>query len=926
MRLIILILIVSCTSLFAQNIWVNEFHYDNPSTDENEFIEIILDTSDASYTLSDFTISLYNGSTSPTTGGKIYNTKTLNQYTRGTTDSSFIVFYYNYPVNGIQNGDPDGICIDYQGTVVPGQFISYGGTFEAKDGPALGMTSVDIGVVEGSSSADSSLQLTGTGTTYANFEWQEPRDRSPGFVNDGQTLKPSPILPEPSNHVTNFKVDTVTNASATLTWTGSVGAQVPQKYLVMARSSEATFYEVKDSLNIDDDSDWSDGVIAQNLSHQDGENGYTFSGLNDTTKYFFTIYPYTNTGVNTDYKTDPPIPVDSAITRKTPLIAISEIRQNLNDYKGKLVKIAGIVTGKVSGKSELDDGFFMQDKAQPWSGIYIADEAYASSVAMADSIIISGEVTEVFGLPQLINISKLETVSGEYSMPGPYDVTTGTFADDQYLCLLVKIAEAQCTNPDAGHGEWQINDGSGVMNVDDLIYAFTPEGGKNYTVTGLGYYAFGSYKLVPRNMDDIKLITTAPIIIHIGSSALAPESDTDFIDTVMVTSKFELDTVVLKYTVNRGLVTDIPMIKSGNDSTFTATIEAASYSDGDAIEYWIFATNTNYDTTESSKRGYFAGMTNISSLLQLDDQKALIYNGLYARTNGVATVANGVLHGQNLSVAIQYASYGAIRLFKSNAANYIIEPGHNYTIVGMVNQYNGLNQIIPEDTLTDITDNGLATMPDAFTIDLATLLSAPESFENLLIRIENADTLGAGDNWPGKSQSANMIITDDAGVSDLELRIERSTDIGGNTEPAWPQHITGVFGQYDWEAPYDEGYQILPRSMNDFSDATGIQATEKTLLPTKLALHNAYPNPFNPSTTISYDIPSNLIDAGSVKLAIYNTLGQKVRTLQTIGSAGQHKITWYGKSDNGSQVASGIYFVVFRADSKMFSRKIVLVR
>jgi hypothetical protein len=162
-----LIFLLLSVSSFSQNAWINEFHYDNVSTDSLEFIEIVIQNP-GSFLLSDFTITLYNGN-----NGSSYNTQTLDQFTFSQVDpndNSFSYYYFIYPANGIQNGSPDGICLDYQGSVI--LFTSYEGTFTATDGPANGLLSTDIGVSETTSTpVGSSVGLTGSGTQYSDFTW-----------------------------------------------------------------------------------------------------------------------------------------------------------------------------------------------------------------------------------------------------------------------------------------------------------------------------------------------------------------------------------------------------------------------------------------------------------------------------------------------------------------------------------------------------------------------------------------------------------------------------------------------------------------------------------------------------------------------------------------------------------------------------------
>ncbi len=173
------------TTARAQNAWINEFHYDNASTDANEFVEIVLENA-GSFALSDFVLVLYNGA-----NGKAYGTHSLDTFTEGATVGNYTL-YYKY-IAGIQNGAPDGLALCYQGSLI--QFLSYEGIFTATDGCAASITSTDIGVVEdGNGSSSASLQLTGTGSDYANFTWSGPAAASPGNPNTDQTLISRPVV------------------------------------------------------------------------------------------------------------------------------------------------------------------------------------------------------------------------------------------------------------------------------------------------------------------------------------------------------------------------------------------------------------------------------------------------------------------------------------------------------------------------------------------------------------------------------------------------------------------------------------------------------------------------------------------------------------------------------------------------------------
>jgi len=86
-------------------------------------------------------------------------------------------------------------------------------------------------------------------------------------------------------------------------------------------------------------------------------------------------------------------------------------------------------------------------------------------------------------------------------------------------------------------------------------------------------------------------------------------------------------------------------------------------------------------------------------------------------------------------------------------------------------------------------------------------------------------------------------------------------------------------------------------------------------------LHNAYPNPFNPSTTISY----SLQHPSAVMLDIYNTRGQKVRSFTAQHyQAGLFSIVWDGKDHSGRKVPSGIYYYRLQAGSYRETKKMVM--
>lgn len=90
-----------------------------------------------------------------------------------------------------------------------------------------------------------------------------------------------------------------------------------------------------------------------------------------------------------------------------------------------------------------------------------------------------------------------------------------------------------------------------------------------------------------------------------------------------------------------------------------------------------------------------------------------------------------------------------------------------------------------------------------------------------------------------------------------------------------------------------------------------------------LALHANYPNPFNPTTSIRFSLPSD----GFVELSIYNIQGQLVRQLISgFQNAGQHEVIWNSRNNEGLNVASGIYLYRLKFGNQILTRKLTLVK
>jgi endonuclease I len=172
----------------SAEVFVNEIHYDNSGSDTGERIEVAATSGE---NLGSYRIYLYNGSTP--SAATYYDNDLLPVGSTVACGGSVRIATLNYAANGIQNGANDGFAlVNGSGQVV--QFLSYEGAITASNGPAAGRTSANLPVSENESPANTSLQLGGTGSGYANFTWRASATQTFGACNSAQTFS-APNLP-----------------------------------------------------------------------------------------------------------------------------------------------------------------------------------------------------------------------------------------------------------------------------------------------------------------------------------------------------------------------------------------------------------------------------------------------------------------------------------------------------------------------------------------------------------------------------------------------------------------------------------------------------------------------------------------------------------------------------------------------------------
>ena len=163
----------------TQPVRISEFHYDNSGNDTNEWIEI---SAPGGTSLQGYTIALYNG-----VDGMSYGTRFLGGVVNTMCNGRGVMIHM-LPANGLQNGPAGMALVRPDNTVV--EFFSYEGSFTAFNGPAAGMTSVDIGVSETGNELPIPT-VTSLWRNGASSFWSGPSQNTFGTCNDQNDPPPA---------------------------------------------------------------------------------------------------------------------------------------------------------------------------------------------------------------------------------------------------------------------------------------------------------------------------------------------------------------------------------------------------------------------------------------------------------------------------------------------------------------------------------------------------------------------------------------------------------------------------------------------------------------------------------------------------------------------------------------------------------------
>jgi len=269
-----------------------------------------------------------------------------------------------------------------------------------------------------------------------------------------------------------------------------------------------------------------------------------------------------------------------------------------------------------------------------------------------------------------------------------------------------------------------------------------------------------------------------------------------------------------------------------------------------------------------------------------------VYCELTGIVYGVNTRASAV--GAQFTIIDGTNSFGINVFSPTSNLGYTVKEGDQIRVRGIIDQFNGLTEIIAQQITLLSSNNSLAAA--------LVVVSPSENTESRLIQIKNLELVDVAEWATGQGQGFNVrAVSDDHPLDTIVIRIDNDVDLFNQPAPPQPFDLTGIGGQFDPSAPYLSDYQISPRYAPDVS----------TLVRTKEADFSAYvrltPNPASERLLLQTDIPFE-------RVRIFNATGVLVNVLENPLSAQEIQV---------SNWAAGVYFVQFERNNAVWTTRFV---
>jgi len=521
-------------------------------------------------------------------------------------------------------------------------------------------------------------------------------------------------------------------------------------------------------------------------------------------------------------------------------------------------------------------------KASNGAGVFATDSEFSDWEA--DSILASGQTIV------LADASAELYTSSDIVVPGTISVMSFTGNDAFGLFrngLLVDVVGEPSNGADI------IADMT-LRRKGTILY-----GNSTYNVSEWDQYAIdnienlGMHSTNP-NAPQISQIVTTPDFVTSANEITVAATITPVVGTI--------STAKIWYGSAGSLVNSTDMwLESG--SSWTGAIPAQT---GNSIMEFKITAEDNSSPANSSQ-------SSTQSLVIAADPPATISSihanistltGKLVTIKGVVTVGAGQLNSTKTSIYIQDASGRGLNLYDTKYYS-DISRGDELTVIGYAEIYGTTVEIT--DFLYKKTNTGVA-LPTAQEVTIAQANSSDweGTWISMVGPIDDFWISGAGQSVKVKSGTDSIIV-----------RIWNTTGIDTTAYLRGNSYRFNGIGSKYTPTSGSAYYQLLVAYLEDIT-LVGNRIEPEITQPLKFALNRAYPNPFNATTKLTWQLDKS----GDYELAVFNMLGQKVEIIgRGYANAGSYTKTW-----NASHLPSGVYFVQLRSQNKQQTQKLMYLK
>ncbi len=608
----------------------------------------------------------------------------------------------------------------------------------------------------------------------------------------------------------------------------------------------------------------------------------------------------------------------------------------------------------------------------PWSSIlayYYEPQAFPE-VAIGDEVVFFGFIDEYLtgaGHMTELWITAPAAVQGEDNpIPTPPLVRTADLRDpltaEQWGNVFVEVNDAVVTNDNPQYEMFIIDDDlsdnvPGIAVDDDSEslrtppYTSPPIGTNITSITGWIYHYYGvadpladdwMYKLCPQGPTDIVIGEGPPIFLAVSRNPGVPGAEQEVVISADVSDNSQVVSVTIHWQIGGGELQEIAMTNTGGIN-WEGTIPGQP--EGTDVWYYLEAED-DLATTTTSPSDILMGLYGYWAMDEIDIYAiqytpflsgASPYDGCLVTVSGVVTTNpenyNGVeltrgddpptvygrYEGYFMQVGDDYP-YSGICFSMPEGATEFPRSGNYVTVTGTVDESGSeWNYKWGDNTkLVDVVEvqiHNYGGYYEYYPVDAALVNLDREAFESVMVEFTDLTITAINQyDWTFEDASGGNFLLDDDMIYEENMLDWYDGLTIGSTIDTLRGVITYSFGSW----------KVEPRGSGDCSEVeTVVREYNPAIIPISFSLAPVYPNPFNPTTTIRYSIPST----SHVYLTVYNLLGQAVRNLVNEPmEPGVYTAQWDGLNKYDAPVSSGTYFVRLRADGKSKVQKLVLTK